>query len=78
LRRESSWDGGFTSSKAQPEIPNLQPNFTKHVQNASNCGIRIMKGIVLWNSITCQDEWCLVVDGHGVGYQFGEQIFVGQ
>jgi len=42
LRRESSWDGGFASRKAQSEIPNLQPNFAKHVQNASNCGVSII------------------------------------
>jgi hypothetical protein len=56
LRRESSRDGSFASRKAQPEIPNLHPNFTKHVQNASNCGASIMKGIILWNSITCKGE----------------------
>jgi hypothetical protein len=52
LRRESSWDGGFASRKAQPEIPNLHPNFAKYVQNARNCGVSIMKGFVLCNSIT--------------------------
>jgi len=56
LRRESSWDGGFASRKAQPEIPNLHRNFAKHDQNASNCGVSIIKGIVLWNSITCEGE----------------------
>jgi hypothetical protein len=47
LRKESSWDAGFASRKAQSEIPNLHPHFAKHVQNASNCGVSIMKGIVL-------------------------------
>jgi hypothetical protein len=70
LRRESSWDGGFASRKAQPEIPNLHPNFAKHVQNASNCGVSIMKGIILWNSITCIGERWVVVHRHGVGCQF--------
>jgi len=61
LRRESSWDSGFASRKAQPEIPNLHPNFAKHVQNAINCGISIMNGIVLWNSITWkEDRWVVV------------------
>jgi len=78
LRRESSWDGGFASRKAQPEIPNLQPNFAKYVQNASNCGVSIMKCIVLWNSITCKEERWVVVHRHGVGCQFREQILVGQ
>jgi hypothetical protein len=72
LRRESSWDGGFASSKAQPEIPNLQPNFAKHVQNASNCGVPIIKCIVLRNSITCKEERWVVVHRHGVGCQFSE------
>jgi len=67
LRRESSWDGGFASGKTQPEIPNLHPNFAKHVQNASNCGVSIMKGIVVWNSITCKGERWVVVHRHGVG-----------
>jgi hypothetical protein len=78
LRRESSWDGGFASRKAQPEIPNLHPNFAKHVQNASNCGVSIMKGIILWNSITCIGERWVVVHRHGVGCQFRERILVGQ
>jgi len=65
LRRESSWDGGFASRKAQPKIPNLQPNFAKHVQNASNCGVSMMKCIVLWNSITCKDERWVVVHRQG-------------
>jgi hypothetical protein len=56
LRRESSWDGGFANGKAQSEMPNLHPNFAKCIQNASNCGVSIMKGIVLWNSITCKGE----------------------
>ena len=77
LRRESSWDGGFASRKAQPEIPNLQPNFAKHVQNASNCGVSIIKCIVLWNSITCKEERWVVVHRHGMGCQFSERILVG-
>jgi hypothetical protein len=72
LRRESCWDGGFASRKAQAEIPNLHSNFAKHVQNASNCGVSIMKGIVLWNSITCKGERWVVVHRHGVGCQFKE------
>jgi len=56
LRRGSGWDGGFASGKAQPEIPNLHPNFAEHVQNASSCGVTIMKDIVLWNLITCKGE----------------------
>jgi len=47
LRRESSWDGGFASRKAQPEISNLHPSFAKQVQNASDCGVSIMKSIIL-------------------------------
>jgi len=67
LRRESSWDGGFASRKAQPEIPNLHPNFAKHVQNASNYGVSIMNGIVWQNSITCKGERWVVVHRHRVG-----------
>jgi hypothetical protein len=78
LRQVSSWDGGFASRNAQPEIPNLQSNRAKHVQNESNCGVSIMKGIALWNSITCKEERWVVVHGHGVGYKFKERIFVGQ
>jgi len=78
LRRESSWDGGFTGRKAQPETPNLHPNFAKHVPNASNSGVSIMKGIVLWNSITCKGERWVVVHRHRVGCQFRERILVGQ
>jgi len=77
LGRKSSWDGGFTSRKAQPEIPNLQPNFAKHVQNANNCGVSIIKGIIMWNSITCKEETLFVLHRHGVGCQFREQILVG-
>jgi hypothetical protein len=47
LRRESCCDGGFASRKAQPEISNLHPSFAKQVQNASNCGVSIMKSIML-------------------------------
>jgi hypothetical protein len=61
LRRESSWDGGFASRKAEPEIPNHHPNFAKHDQNASNCAVSIMKGIILWNSISCHGERWVVV-----------------
>jgi len=45
-RRESSWGGSPASGKAQPEITNLHINLAKHVQNASTCGVSIMKGIV--------------------------------
>jgi hypothetical protein len=75
---ENSWDGGFASTKAQPEIPNLHPNFAKHVQNGSNCGVSIMKGIVLCNSITYKGERWVVVHSHGVGCQFRERTLVGQ
>jgi hypothetical protein len=78
LRRESSWDGGFTSRKAQPEITNLHPNFAKHVENTSNCGVSIMKGIILWNSITCIGVRWVVVHRHGVGCLFRVRILVGQ
>jgi len=77
LRRDSSWDVGFASRKARPEIPNLQPNFAKNVQNASNCGVSMMKCIVLWNSITCKEERWVVVHRHRVGCQFRERILVG-
>jgi len=72
LRRESCWDGGFASRKAQPEILNLHPNFAKHVQNASNSSVSIMKGLALWNSITCKGERWVVVHRHGVGWEFRE------
>ena len=78
MRRESSWDGGFASRKAQPEIPNLHPYFAKHDHNASNCGVSIMTGIVLWYSITCKGERWVVVHRHGVGCQFRERILEGQ
>jgi len=61
LRRECNWDSGFASWKAQLEIPNLHPNFAKYVPNASNCGVSIMNGIVLWDSITCKGEKWVVV-----------------
>jgi len=70
LRRESSWDGGFASRKTKPEILNLHPNFAKHDQNASNCGVSIMKGIILWNSITFKADRWVVVHRHGVDCQF--------
>jgi hypothetical protein len=72
LRRESSWDGDFASRKAQSEIPNLNPNFAKHDQNASNCGVSIIKGINLWDSITCKGGRWVVVHRDGVGCQFRE------
>jgi len=79
LRRESSWDGSFASRKAQPEIPDLHPNFATQDQNASNCDVSIvMKDIVLWNSITCKGERWAVVQNDSLGYQFREQILVGQ
>jgi hypothetical protein len=77
LRRESSWDGGFASRKAQSEIPNLHPHFAKHVQNASNCGVSIMKGIILQNSITCKGERWVVVHRHGVGLPIQRANFGG-
>jgi len=55
-RTESSWDVSFGSRKTQSEIPNLHPYFLKHVQNTSNCGVSLMKGIILWNSIKCKGE----------------------
>jgi len=78
LRWESSWDGGFASRKAQPEIPNLHSNFAKHDQNGGNCGVSITKGIILWNSITCKGERWVVVHRHGVSCQFRERMLVGQ
>jgi len=83
-RPRNSFSMSYASRKvifpgeAQPEIPNLHPNFAKHVQNASNCGVSIMKGIVLWNSITCKGERLVVVHRDGVGCQFRERILVGQ
>jgi hypothetical protein len=78
LRRESSWDGGFASRKVQPEISNLHPYFAKHIRNACNGGVSIMKGIIVWNSITCKRARRVVVHRHGVGCQFREQILMWQ
>jgi hypothetical protein len=78
LRRELSRDGGFASRKTEREILNLHPNIAKPDENASNCGVSIMKGIILWNSITCKGERWVVVHRHGVGCQFRERILVWQ
>jgi len=77
LRRESSWDGGFASRKAQPEIPNLHPNFAKQLQNASNCGVSTMKGIILQNLITCKGERWVVVHRHDGVASSGSEFWWG-
>jgi len=78
LRRETSWDSGIGSRNAQLDISNLHLNFAKHVQNASMYGVYILKGIVLWNSITCKGEMWVVVNRHRMDCWFREQNLVGQ